>query len=126
MNQEARLAVEEWMKAFVEADVDRIVGLHAPGATFTGTSSAKFTCSSADIRAYFVRVLRDRTPASAEVLDCWSQDLGNVAVVTVLDRIAWRDSHSPQELRGRGTFVLQKQSGRWQIVSFHRSEAPVG
>lgn len=70
-DQSPRDLVEEWMRLFLAADVDAIVGLYAPGATFTGTTTARFTTPSEDIRSYFVRVLHDRRPASGVVLDCW-------------------------------------------------------
>lgn len=125
MESQPRQLVDAWMRAFIAADLDAILELHAPGATFTGTSSATFTDAPADIRAYFHRVLRERQPERAEVIDCRVQDFGELAVVTVSDFIAWRDTASPRESRGRASFVLRRAAEGWRIVSFHRSEVPV-
>jgi ketosteroid isomerase-like protein len=112
------------MRAFVQSDVDAIVALYAPDATFTGTSSAKYSVCPEYVRAYFIRVLKERAPAKAEVLDHVVQDLGDVAIATVMDRIEWHGGCGPQVSLGRVTFVLRNLHGAWQIVSFHRSEVP--
>ena len=124
MPDPARQVIQDWMRFFVESDVEAIVGLHAPSATFTGTSSRRFTTATEDIRAYFARVLRDRKPARADVLECCIQDFGEVAVATLLDHIRWADTASPRESMGRVTFVLRQRPEGWRIESFHRSEVP--
>src|SRR4051794_17837954 len=99
--------IDRWLKAFVDSDVEQIVGMYAPEATFTGTSSARFMQSRDQIRAYFRAVLQDRQPASAEVLDHEVQLYGDMAIVTALDRIEWSDPGSPAASMGRVTFVLE-------------------
>jgi len=124
MKGEPRDLVFAWTRAFAAADLEAVLALYAQDATFIGTSSAGFTQSPADIRAYFQRVLKDRTPGRADVVDCIVQEHGDTAIVTLLDHIVWSDAYLPIESKGRATFVLQRRAERWLIVSFHRSEVP--
>lgn len=121
---DVRAILARWTQAFTEADLEGVLGLYAPDATFIGTSSAGFTLAPEQVRAYFVRALRDRTPMRAEILDSAVQVFDSTAVVTALDRIEWSDSRRPQVSMGRVTFVLRRDQGAWRIVSFHRSEVP--
>lgn len=118
---EARQLIDAWIRAFVTSDLEAILGLYAPNATFTGTSSQRYTRDPGDVRAYFERVLCAAKPAAAEVLECEIQNLGDVAIATALDNIAWEDG---RKSKGRVTFVLRRMSDTWRIESFHRSEVP--
>lgn len=125
-NEAIRSLLARWLQAFVDADVEAMLGLYAADATFTGTSTAGFTRAPEQVRAYFVRVLRERTPRRAEILDSATQVFEGSAVVTALDRIEWSDPGLPQVSMGRVTFVLQHGPQGWRIASFHRSEVPRG
>lgn len=115
--------VADWQDAFVRADLEAILSLYADNATFIGTSSSRFHTASKDLRDYFSRAMLERTPSTAQFLECAVQELGPVAVMTALDRISWSDGAGTVSL-GRVTFVLQRLEPGWRIVSFHRSEIP--
>jgi len=123
---DARAIMDRWCQAFGAADVDGVLGLYAPNAAFLGTSSPRVVCTPDQVQAYFLRAMRERTPKCAQVLELHQQDLGEVAVITALDRIEWSDTAGPTVSMGRVTAVLQCIAGSWLIVHFHRSEVPAG
>jgi hypothetical protein len=51
--EDALSVVEKWDKAFMASDVDGMVRLYAPDATFIGTSSKTPVVKTEGIRSYF-------------------------------------------------------------------------
>lgn len=98
--------------------------MYTPDAVFLGTSSPRMLATTKEIRAYFVRAIRDRSPRSADILELQLQDYGSMVIATALDRIEWSDSQESSISMGRVTFVLGRFDQGWRIVSFHRSEVP--
>lgn len=118
--------IERWAKAFGESNIDAIVALYAPDATFFGTGSQTLVTSPEGIRTYFDGLNRDK-PRGAELLDHSVQVISDdVVVVTGRDRVSGNKNGSVYHAEGRVTFVLRKQASGWQIVHFHRSALPPG
>ena len=116
--------LQAWAGAFERMDVGALVSLYAPEVVFLGTSDKHYRRLPEDIHAYFGKAFGVRTPKSVRLLDHVIQDLGQIAVVTALDRIEWRDGPEPRISQGRVSFVFRQQAGQWKIVSFHRSVLP--
>ena len=124
---EARLVIGRWATAFKESDLDTIVSLYAPDASFFGTGSQTLVTTPAQIRTYFEAALNRNKPRGAELLAHSVQVLSDhAAIVTGLDRISGTKDGAIEYSHGRVTFVLQKRGSAWQIVHFHRSLVPAG
>ena len=119
-----RSFINRWCAAFVASDVDSLVSMYSSDTVFLGTSSQQIINSLDEIREYFVKATRERTPKSADLLDLQVRVYESMAVATALDRIEWSDSQLPQVSLGRVSFVFLKTAHDWKIVSFHRSRLP--
>lgn len=117
--------VERWATAFRESNVDAIVSLYAPDASFFGTGSKTLVTTPAQIRSYFETALQRDKPRGAELREpsvrVASED---VVIVTGLDRVSGTKDGSVYSTEGRVTFVIEKRGEDWQIVHFHRSAMP--
>lgn len=119
--------IAQWTAAFVRADVDAISELHAPDATFLGTTSTRLAADPLAVRAYFEKALRGVPPVRAELLEAQCQLAGpDVAIVSGLDVVAWAANGTTTTWPGRVTFVLRRDPQGWRIVHFHRSALPQG
>ena len=123
--EEALAVVDQWGKAFAASDVDGIVGLYAPDATFFGTGSKALVSTPGPVRSYFeAALLRDR-PRGAAVLEPAAIELSDsLVLVTGLDTVTGVRDGQPTKSPGRITFLLQRRPVGWQIVHFHRSAMP--
>ena len=123
--EDALQVVEKWAAAFNASDVDAIVALYAPDATFLGTGSRTVVLETADIRQYFERALLTDRPRGAALESRSVMVLSNDAVViTGLDATtAVRDGKTITS-PGRVTFVVARRGREWKIVHFHRSAVP--
>src|SRR5689334_19938240 len=87
-NEEALRVLEKWAKAFTESDVDGIVKLYAPGASFLGTGSKTVVVKLEEIRKYFEQALLISRPRGATLGSHSSMVLSDtVVVVTGLDTV---------------------------------------
>jgi uncharacterized protein (TIGR02246 family) len=122
---EALAVVERWAAAFAASDVDAIVALHAPDATFVGTSSTGVLTGHDAIRGYFERALLADRPRGALLGERAVTVVSpREVVVTGLDTTTRVREGVRVEAPGRVTFVVAKQGGDWRIVHFHRSALP--
>lgn len=125
--RDVNLVIQRWAAAFKESDVDTIVGLYAPDASFFGTGSQTLVTAPAEIRSYFEAALNRNKPRGAELLSHSVQVVSDdAAIVTGLDRISGMKDGVAQYSHGRVSFVLRKRGEAWQIVHFHRSLVPPG
>ena len=123
--EDALELVRKWAAAFSASDVDTIVALYAPDATFLGTGSRAVVLKSEEIRQYFERALLTGGPHAA-VLESRTVSVlsDSAAIVTGLDETsAVRDGKTVSS-PGRVTFVVAKRGNEWKIVHFHRSAMP--
>lgn len=121
---DAREVVQRWATAFSESNVDAIVGLYAPDASFFGTGSKALVTTPEQIRSYFQGLHRDKPRAArldAPLVQVVSDD---VVIVTGIDRVSGTRDGSVYHAEGRVTFVLHKRGPGWQIAHFHRSALP--
>lgn len=124
---EAEQVIVRWATAFRESNVDAIVGLYAPDASFFGTGSQALVTTPEPIRRYFETGLNRDKPRGAELLEHSVQVVSDdVVIVTGKDRVSGMKNGSVYHAEGRVTFVLRKQASAWQIVHFHRSALPAG
>jgi uncharacterized protein (TIGR02246 family) len=123
--EDALQVVEKWAKAFTDSDVDGIVKLYAPDATFLGTGSKTVVVKPEEIRKYFEQALLSSRPRGAKLDSHAAMEVSDTAVVvTGLDTVTGVRDGQPVSANGRVTFVLAKRGSGWQIVHFHRSAMP--
>jgi uncharacterized protein (TIGR02246 family) len=123
--EEALAVVEKWGKLFIASDVDGIVKLYSPDATFLGTASKTTVVKPEGIRSYFENALLNTKWQSAPLNNIAVTVLSDTnVVVTGLDEVTGvRDGRSLGG-KGRVTFVVAKRDADWKIVHFHRSAMP--
>jgi len=123
--EDALELVGKWAAAFSASDVDAIVALYAPDATFLGTGSRTVVLKTEEIRQYFERALLTGGPHGAVLESRTATVLSDSAViVTGLDATsAVRDGKTISS-PGRVTFVIARRGAEWKIVHFHRSAMP--
>ncbi len=123
--EEALQVLEKWTKAFTDSDVDGIVKLYAPDASFLGTSSKTVVLKPEEIRKYFEQALLSNRPRGATLGSYSAMVLSDTAVVvTGLDTVTGVRDGKPVSANGRVTFVVARRGSDWQIVHFHRSAMP--
>lgn len=121
----AMQVVERWATAFSESDVDAIVSLYAPDASFFGTGSQTLVTTPEQIRAYFEAGLLKDKPRGATLREPTVRVVSDdVVIVTGLDRVSGTKDGSVYYRDGRVSFVIERRGGQWQIVHFHRSALP--
>jgi uncharacterized protein (TIGR02246 family) len=117
--------IQRWDTAFDESNVDAIVALYAPDASFFGTGSKALVTSPGEIRSYFEAALQKDKPRGAKLLEHSVRVVSDhVVIVTGLDRVSGTKDGSVYSRDGRVSFVLEKRGALWQIVHFHRSALP--
>lgn len=123
--QGPRQVVEAWLRAFLAADVEAVVGLYADDVRFFGTTGDVLVSGQAGVRQYFERALRWARPVRAELLEQDVQVLGpGVVSIAAQDAVAWDDGGTVVTSLGRVSFVLQDAGQGWRIAHFHRSALP--
>jgi len=123
--EDALQVVERWAAAFRASDVDAIVGLYAPDATFLGTSSRAVVVTPEEIRQYFERALLNDRPRGVELASRSVAVLAdNAVVITGLDATTAVRGGKAVRAPGRITFVIARRGTDWKIVHFHRSALP--
>jgi uncharacterized protein (TIGR02246 family) len=121
----AMQVVERWATAFNESNVDAIVSLYAPDASFFGTGSKTLVSTPEQIRSYFEAALQKDKPRGAELHAPSVQVISDdVVIVTGLDSVSGTKNGSVYHTEGRVSFVIEKRGADWQIVHFHRSAVP--
>jgi uncharacterized protein (TIGR02246 family) len=122
---DALQVVQRWATAFNESNVDAIVSLYAPDASFFGTGSKTLVSTPEQIRSYFDAALQKDKPRGAQLLDHSVKVISdNVVIVTGLDRVTGTKGGQAYHADGRVSFVIEKRGASWQIVHFHRSALP--
>jgi uncharacterized protein (TIGR02246 family) len=122
---DAMAVVQRWATAFDQSNVDAIVNLYAPDASFFGTGSKALVTTPEQIRSYFEAALQRDKPRGAQLLEHSVKVLSDsVVVVTGLDRVSGTKEGKEYHSDGRVSFVIEKRGADWQIVHFHRSAVP--
>lgn len=117
--------LQRWTTAFSQSDVDTIVSLYAPDASFFGTGSKALVTTPEQIRSYFEVGLQRDKPRGAQLLEHSVKVISDdVVLVTGLDRVSGTKDGQTYHADGRVTFLLEKRGGTWQVVHFHRSALP--
>ncbi len=117
--------IQRWEAAFDASNVDAIVGLYAPDASFFGTGSKALVTTPDQIRSYFEVALQRDKPRGAKLLEHSVRVVSDqVVIVTGLDRVSGTKDGSVYTRDGRVSFVIERRGALWQIVHFHRSALP--
>ncbi|HTV26043.1 MAG TPA: nuclear transport factor 2 family protein [Polyangiaceae bacterium] len=122
---DAMAVVQRWATAFGESNVDAIVALYAPDASFFGTGSKALVTTPEQVRSYFEAGLNRDKPRGAELLEHSLKVISDdVVIVTGLDRVSGTRDGAVYHADGRVSFVLERRGSEWKIVHFHRSVLP--
>ncbi len=117
--------LDQWTQAFAASDVDGIVKLYAPDATFVGTSSKQVVTETAGIRQYFEHALLNRRPRGAINSDTSVLVLNDdTVVISALNTTTGVNDGQLFSTPGRVSFVIAKRGETWKIAHFHRSAMP--
>jgi uncharacterized protein (TIGR02246 family) len=123
--EEAYRVIENWGKAFTEADVDGIAKLYAPDALMIGTSGKIVLTKPEQIRDYFNVALNTGRPRTAKLVSSEALVIDDATVVIAgFDAITSVKDGQPVVGMGRVTFVVAKREANWMIVHLHRSPLP--
>ena len=123
--EDAYQVLEQWSKAFGDADVERIAKLYSPDALMIGTFGKEILTTPDQIRKYFDVNLHANKPRTAKINNSEALVVNeNTVLVTGFDTITGVKDGQPLNSMGRVTFVLAKRGSDWKIVHLHRSPLP--
>jgi uncharacterized protein (TIGR02246 family) len=121
----ARTIVENWGKAFTNADVDGIACLYAPDALMIGTMGTAVLTKPEQIRHYFDVALNANRPRTATLNSSEVLVIDDTTVVvTGFDTVTSTKDGQQIVGKGRVTFVVSKRNNTWSIAHLHRSPLP--
>jgi uncharacterized protein (TIGR02246 family) len=118
-------ALHAWVDAVNRHDLEAIVAIFAPDASFFGTSTQTLVSSSEGIRQYFDVVLKNYVPLKVALGSITVSELSpNSAVVTGYDK--WQVTLNGESIEGIGrlSVAVALRDDHWRIISFHRSAMP--
>jgi uncharacterized protein (TIGR02246 family) len=122
--EDAFQVVEQFKSAFDASDVQRIVKLFAPDASFLGTVSPKLITKTEDVDAYF-QGIKTNVPRKITIGEYSTLVLSDTAVVFAgFDVFGMTKEGQAMETPARFTFVITKGDQGWRISHFHSSLRP--
>jgi uncharacterized protein (TIGR02246 family) len=122
--EDAFQVIEQFKSAFDASDVQRIVKLFAPDASFLGTVSPKLITKTDDVDAYF-QAIKTNTPRKITIEEYSALVLSDTAVVVAgFDVFGMTKDGQASEAPARFTFVITKVDQGWRISHFHSSLRP--
>ena len=122
---DALSVLDAWVDAVNRHDLEAIVAIFAPDASFFGTSTQTMVSSSEGIRQYFDVVLKNYVPLRATLgLVTVSELSSDSAVITGYDK--WQITLNGESVEGIGrlSVAVVLRDNHWRIISFHRSAMP--
>lgn len=118
-------ALHAWIDAVNRHDLEAIVAIFAPDASFFGTSTQKLVNSSEGIRQYFDVVLKNYVPLKVTLGLVTVNELSpDSAVITGYDKWQVTLNGESVEAIGRLSVAVALRDNHWRIISFHRSAVP--
>jgi len=121
----ALTALHAWIDAVNRHDLEAIVAIFAPDASFFGTTTQTLVRSSEGIRQYFDVVLQNYAPLKVALgLVAVSELSSDSAAITGYDK--WQVTLNGESVEGVGrlSVAVALRDDHWYIISFHRSAMP--
>ena len=118
-------ALHAWVDAVNRHDLEAIVAIFSPDASFFGTSTQTLVSSSEGIRQYFDVALKNYAPLRAALGSVTVSELSpDSAVITGYDK--WQVTLNGESVEGIGrlSVAVALRDNHWRIISFHRSSMP--
>jgi uncharacterized protein (TIGR02246 family) len=118
-------ALHAWIDAVNRHDLEAIVAIFAPDASFFGTTTQTLVRSSEGIRQYFDVVLQNYAPLKVALgLVDVSELSSDSAAITGYDK--WQVTLNGESVEGVGrlSVAVALRDDHWYIISFHRSAMP--
>ena len=118
-------ALHAWVDAVNRHDLEAIVAIFAPDASFFGTSTQTLVSSSEGIRQYFDVALKNYAPLKVALGPVTLSELSpDSAVITGYDKWQVTLNGESIERTGRLSVAVALRDDHWRIISFHRSAMP--
>jgi len=118
-------AINAWIDAFNDNDIDRIAALYDAQAVLWGTLSPELINSAPGVRQYFQRAFQGSGGTLHMVLQgSHLRMFGDMAVNTGAYALHIRADGHTRVLPARFSFVYRHVQGRWLIVDHHSSLLP--
>jgi len=118
-------ALHAWIDAVNRLELEAIVGIFAPDASFFGTSTQTLVNSYEGIRQYFDVVLQNYAPLKVVLGPVTVSELSpDSAVITGYDKWQVTLNGESVETIGRLSVAVALRDNHWRIISFHRSAMP--
>ena len=118
-------AIHAWIDAVNRHDLEAIVTIFAPDASFFGTSTQTLVSSSEGIRQYFDVALKNYAPLKVALGPVTLNELSpDSAVITGYDKWQVTLDGESIERTGRLSVAVALRDDHWRIISFHRSAMP--
>ncbi len=115
-------AIHAWIDAVNRHDLEAIVAIFAPDASFFGTSTQTLVSSSEGIRQCFDVVFKNYAPLKVALgLVTISELSPDSAVITGYNK--WQVTLNGESVEGMGrlSVAVALRDDYWHIISFHRS-----
>lgn len=120
IRNEKTSALEKWIYAINDRDLDKVCGLYYPNAVLIPVLSDKIRQHPDEIREYFSRLFA-LDNLYAELLDCKVTRDNNNIIYTGNYTYSWTEEGEKQIIKARFSFV----TGKYRILIHHSSSLPV-
>lgn len=118
-------ALHAWIDAVNHHELETIVAIFAPDASFFGTSTQTLVNASEGIKQYFDVVLKNYAPLKVALGTVTVSELSpDSAVITGYDKWQVTLNGESVETIGRLSVAVALRDDHWRIISFHRSAMP--
>jgi uncharacterized protein (TIGR02246 family) len=122
--EDALQVVEQFKKAFDASDMQAVVALFAPDASFLPTTNPRLLTSTKEIDDYF-QPFKRLSPLSMKVDSSSAIVLSDSAVLlTGMDTFGLTREGKAVEVPARYTILVTKSDRGWHISHFHSSARP--
>ncbi len=120
---EASNLFERWVTAFNSNEVDALVNLYAPDATFVGTLGKNLMHGRTAVRAYFARLAGSGDHVTIGERDIVALD-DHVVYITGSYEFTTAREVRRRRSPARFTMILMKRGDTWLIAHHHSSRRP--
>jgi uncharacterized protein (TIGR02246 family) len=121
--EDARKTVDHWAAAFNANDVDALIDLYLPDATFFGTIGLTAKEGNEAIRGYYSRLANSGDRVTIGDQKTVALDDNAVYVIGDYEFSAFRNGQR-QTATARFTMLLVKRDNRW-VIAHHHSSHPL-
>jgi uncharacterized protein (TIGR02246 family) len=119
------IVTKEWVEAFAEHNIDRILALYSKDALLWGTNAPLLRTTPEEVRAFFQSAFRIPN-IKVKFENQTIRMFGDVAVAAGNYTFTAGAGDEQQDSPARYSFTFVKQGDRWLIVDHNSSHMPSG